>query len=229
LRRTPNCKYSTWQGRLETSPAVDRQFHKASGQYAVTALKLLFPANYAAERIHVIWYPGRRGDPVDGPFARGERANIPVHEGNHFEMSWRWVVWLLYVAVWTWGLLLPNPDRWARALILPVTIVAPEDHPVRQELLEVVLSLFFSKTLHVAGYALLAVLSGWQRTAWGLRWGLLVFMSIHALGTEFLQAFAPGRHPSWRDVGLDHVGIMVGLALTWKWWLSLSAGRPNPS
>jgi VanZ family protein len=134
-------------------------------------------------------------------------------------MNWRWLVWLLFVGVWTWALLLPNPERWARALILPETIVVPEDHPVRQELLEMVLSLVFSKTLHVAGYAVLAILSGWQRLTGPFRWALLAFLSLHALGTEFFQAYVPGRHPSWRDVGLDHVGIVLGLALTWKWWL----------
>jgi hypothetical protein len=66
-------------------------------------------------------------------------------------MSWRWLVWSLFVGAWTWALLLPNPDQWARALILPEALAAQEAHPVRQQLLDVVLSFFFSKTLHVVG------------------------------------------------------------------------------
>jgi hypothetical protein len=142
-----------------------------------------------------------------------------VDGGKQFEMRRRWVVWWLYVGIWTWALLLPNPDRWVRALILPDTVAAGEGHPVREKLLHVVSSFVFSKTLHVTGYALLAIVSGWQRVSGRYRWGLLGFMSLHALATEFLQTYAPGRHPSSRDVSLDHLGIALGVAVSWKWWL----------
>jgi hypothetical protein len=135
-------------------------------------------------------------------------------------MIWRRVVWLLYVGIWTWALLLPNPDRLARALILPETVPEPEHHPVRQEILNVVSSSAFPKWVHVACYALLAILSGWQRAFGGYRWGLLAFMTVHAVGTELLQAFVPGRHSSWLDVGFDHLGIALGLVLTWRCWFN---------
>jgi hypothetical protein len=144
-------------------------------------------------------------------------------------MSRRWLVWLLFVGLWTSALLLPNPDEWARALLLPATDSAIKPHRVRQELLDIVLSFFFSKTLHVVGYALLAMLSGWLGLAWRVRWRLLLFMSAHAMATELFQGLSPGRHPSWRDVGLDHVGIALGLALTWKLWLDApAAARDHP-
>jgi VanZ family protein len=75
-----------------------------------------------------------------------------------------------------------------------------------------------SKFLHVSAYALLAVLSGWLQVSFRFRWLLLVFLSLHAVGTEYFQQFVPERFPSLRDVGIDHIGIVLGLAVSWKWW-----------
>jgi VanZ family protein len=144
-------------------------------------------------------------------------------------MIWRWLVWLVFVVLWTWALLLPNPDEVARALIFPATVAVEESHPVREELLEILLSFVFSKALHVAGYAALTALSGWLGATWRARWILVAFMSVHAMGTEFLQGYSPGRHPAWRDVGLDHLGIVMGLALTWRSWLTTSPRGQCPS
>ena len=47
---------------------------------------------------------------------------------------------------------------------------------------------------------------------------LLAFLSLHAFGTEFLQQFVPERGPSLVDVGIDHVGLAIGLAASWRWW-----------
>ena len=40
-----------------------------------------------------------------------------------------------------------------------------------------------------------------------------------ALATEGLQVYAPGRSPSWVDLGLDGVGALVGLVLS-RWFRS---------
>src|SRR5262249_17151729 len=104
------------------------------------------------------WSPGPRRRTI-GESVVGRASSL--RGGNGLAMNWRWLPWLLVVGVWTWALLLPNPGDWARALILPDEVAAAGDHPVRQQLLTIVLSFLFSKALHVLGYALLAALSGW--------------------------------------------------------------------
>ncbi len=114
----------------------------------------------------------------------------------------RWLVWFVFVAVWTTALLSPQPVELARHIL-------PED------------SLFPSfKSAHLACYAIMAVLSGWVRVPPGWRWWLLLFLSAHAFGTEFLQQFVPGRTASLVDVLIDHIGSLIGLALSRRWWLS---------
>jgi VanZ family protein len=77
---------------------------------------------------------------------------------------------------------------------------------------------YASKTLHVSAYAIMAFLSGWLRVRSAWRQVLLGFLSLHALGTEFFQYFVPYRYPSWTDVGWDHIGIIWGIILSWRWW-----------
>lgn len=112
----------------------------------------------------------------------------------------RWAVWGTYTAAWTAALLTPQPVAIADA-ILPHEAVFPT-----------------SKALHVAAYAGLAALTGWLRLPSPVRRVMLLFLSCHALATEYLQNYVPSRTASWADVGIDHVGILLGLALSWKWW-----------
>ncbi len=112
----------------------------------------------------------------------------------------RWLVWLTYTVAWTAALLTPQPVE------------------VADRMLSADVAFLSSKGLHIASYAMLAVLSGWLRVPRPSRWLLLGFLSFHALGTEFFQGFVPQRTPSLRDVGLDYLGIILGLAATWKWW-----------
>jgi len=57
---------------------------------------------------------------------------------------------------------------------------------------------------------------------------LLAFLSLHAAGTEYLQQFVPGRTGLISDVVIDHIGLLLGLALTWKHWLPKAhASRPT--
>jgi VanZ family protein len=115
--------------------------------------------------------------------------------------TWRWLLWTLFVVVWTTALLTTEPVHVAHAVLAQRAIFPT------------------SKLLHLTAYALMAILSGWLfvRAQW--RWLLLVFMSLHAAGTEFFQQFVPERGPSLWDVGIDHVGIAIGLAISCKWWL----------
>jgi VanZ family protein len=117
--------------------------------------------------------------------------------------SWRWLLWVFFVGVWTAALLTTEPVDVAQA-VLPPPIIFPA-----------------AKLLHVSAYALLAVLSGWLFLPGRWRWVLLVFMCFHAFGTEFFQQFVPERGPSLWDVGIDHIGIAIGLTISCKWWLRL--------
>lgn len=112
----------------------------------------------------------------------------------------RWLVWLAYVLVWSRSLLIDNPID-----------------PGGDEELGFHLFLF-SKIVHVGAYAVFAALSGWLRPSRRLRWALLLLMSLHAFLTEYCQRYFETRHPSWRDVALDHCGIAIGIALTWNAW-----------
>ena len=122
----------------------------------------------------------------------------------YFGPKLRGLIWFVYAAVWTTSLLTPQP-----AQILRRALHKEQAH-------------YASKSLHVLASAAFAILTGWLRVL--LRWRpwLLVFLSLHALSTEYLQHFVPERTPSWTDVGWDHVGIALGILLSWGWWTKAS-------
>jgi VanZ family protein len=121
--------------------------------------------------------------------------------------SVRWSVWLTFAVAWTGALLRPYPQ-------------------VVMEHRELSLHFFlFGKTVHVSAYAVFAILSAWLFIPRRYRWLLLAFLSLHAIGTEMAQHFSPTRTPSPYDVGLDHLGILLGTALSWKWWRQPDSGR----
>jgi VanZ family protein len=113
---------------------------------------------------------------------------------------WRWSIWLTFLTLWTLALLTPHPVYISKA-VLP----AHAQFPV-------------AKCLHVGAYAFLTVLAGWLGVRGWRRWLLPAFLVCHAMATEYLQNFVPLRNGSWDDVGLDTVGIVIGLVLSWKWW-----------
>jgi VanZ family protein len=112
----------------------------------------------------------------------------------------RWALWTLCVAGWTALLVTTAPAR------------------VIREVVPSQASWSVHKIGHVVGYAFLTLLSAWLGVRRERRWLLLVFLSLHGMGTEFVQTFVPERYGSWTDVGIDHVGIALGLALSWRWW-----------
>ncbi len=113
----------------------------------------------------------------------------------------RWGVWTGFAAVWTILLLMPISESGENTLD-KVTLGR---------------KFLAAKIGHVVGYALLTGLCGWLRPPARIRWMLLVLVIVHAPVTEFLQTYV-GRGGSLADVGLDFVGILLGLVLTWKWW-----------
>jgi hypothetical protein len=109
----------------------------------------------------------------------------------------RGVIWLVYIIVWTIGLLMPMEPTTGQA-VTPRYIAA--------------------KILHVTAYAGLAALSGWLHVPCRWRWLLLFVIMAHAPATELLQLNIQGRTGKLLDVGFDHLGIGLGLLLTWRWW-----------
>jgi VanZ family protein len=115
--------------------------------------------------------------------------------------SWlRWLVWGLANAALYLALVTPQPAQFANRVLPEETVFSA------------------SKLVHVMAYAILAGLSGWLRPSRRGRWLLLGWLSLHAISTEFLQQFVPSRGSSLRDVGLDHLGILLGVLATWRWW-----------
>jgi hypothetical protein len=121
-------------------------------------------------------------------------------------VNYRWMIWGVCVVAWTLALVTPQPAQIERE-ILPTEAQYPA-----------------AKTLHIAAYAVLTMLSAWVPMRRG-RWWLLVFLSLHGMGTEYAQTFVEGRFGCWRDVGIDHIGIALGLALTWKRWRGEPSAR----
>jgi len=115
----------------------------------------------------------------------------------------RWLVWSGFVVLWTTGLLLPAQ---AFENLPGQETIASKKFPI-------------GKSLHVAGYAVMTILSAWLHLAPRYRWILVFFLMGHATATELIQQGVEGRTGSLRDVALDHLGVMLGLLLTWKWWL----------
>src|SRR5690242_11957762 len=113
----------------------------------------------------------------------------------------RTFIWSVFVVAWTTALLTPQPAVMADTLL-------GEDNAG-----------YASKILHVSAYAVMTILSGWLRVRSPGRQVLLAFLSFHALGTEFFQQFVPYRYPSWTDVGWDHIGLLWGIILSWRWWV----------
>jgi len=127
-----------------------------------------------------------------------------------------WLVWWGLLAVWTVGLLLPQP--------LPGSGLQ----------LSSAARFVLSKTCHVAAYAVLAGMLVWLPGPSSLRWALVALLSGHGCGTELLQRFIPPRTGSLGDVALDHLGIGLGWLLTWWWQMfpgsrSKQASRPPGS
>jgi VanZ family protein len=112
------------------------------------------------------------------------------------------LLWSVLLVLWTAALLRPEPVQLADA-VLPQHVEFP-----------------VSKLLHVGAYATLAALVMLLRPLGRGRWLLLAVLSLHGMGTEYLQQFVELRGPSVRDVVLDHIGIMLGVIVAWKGWLS---------
>jgi hypothetical protein len=126
----------------------------------------------------------------------------------------RWVVWAVFAVAWTTALLVPKPIS-SRQLTENVTSQVAHEETAKAA----GQWLPFSALVHLSAYGVFAVLSGWQLLSRLGRWLLLAFVLGHGILTEFLQWLLPtGRTGCVEDVGLDWLGVLLGLAVTWKWW-----------
>jgi VanZ family protein len=121
----------------------------------------------------------------------------------------RWLLWLAFVALWTTALLVPIPQH-------PLTLAGADPN----------LRFPIAKTIHVLAYATFAILTGWLGVPARLRWLLLFVVMAHAPATELLQRLLPtGRTGTLADVGFDHLGVALGLLVSWKRWSAADAER----
>jgi VanZ family protein len=111
---------------------------------------------------------------------------------------------------------------WTIALLIPVPKEAASKVLGDEE--EITL---FGKCLHVGAYVSLTILGGAMPLSRRQRWLVLGLLSFHGFATEFFQQFVE-RHASIRDVGLDHIGIVLGVLFGWHWWRGLRSSRPDP-
>lgn len=118
-------------------------------------------------------------------------------------------IFFTFLALWTIALLVPIPTQTASQVLGGASGM-----------------FLFAKTLHVSAYAFLTLLGGSMVLTRQQRWLILAILSFHAFASEFLQQFT-SRTPSWKDVGLDHIGILIGLALGWRWWRGLTSSEAS--
>jgi VanZ family protein len=120
----------------------------------------------------------------------------------------RWLMWSIYLTVWTASLVTPYPIQASHA-VLPAGAHFPA-----------------SKTLHILGYAGLTALTAWLPVRLRLRWVLVALLPLHGALTELIQNFVPLRTGSWFDLGLDCIGVALGAAVVGR-WLLLRRCRPS--
>lgn len=115
---------------------------------------------------------------------------------------YRWVIWSVFLVGWTVALLRPVPA--------PAIDVVEQFAPGRRW--------FVAKGVHLFCYALLAILSGWLRVPVRFRPLLMLGIMAHCTATELGQLALTYREGSLIDVAIDNVGVLIGLAISWRLW-----------
>ena len=114
-------------------------------------------------------------------------------------------LWLGLLFIWTLGLI--TPGTWfGQATSVKVGEVG------------------VAKILHFSIYAGLAGSAGWLPLP--RFWRLIIalpLLSAHGALTEVAQLLVPAREGCVRDWMIDTAGIVLGLAITWRWWPKDSA------
>jgi len=114
----------------------------------------------------------------------------------------RWL-FALFAVLWLLALTLPVPFR-------EPSLLGWQEPPIT-----------LAKLLHLVAYACFTMLGAWMQLPPARRGLVLATIAGHAVLSEFLQHLFrtwTGRTGKWTDVALDCAGILIGVALTWKWW-----------
>ena len=122
----------------------------------------------------------------------------------------RWTLWITLITVWTIALEIPVPTT---SHLPGGQVIATNRYLV-------------AKALHVIVYAGMTLSAGWLRIPVRYRWLMMFFLMVHAALSELLQLALESwchRGGSLADVGYDQLGIAIGAALGWKWWMQEDA------
>ncbi len=111
-----------------------------------------------------------------------------------------WTVWWLAVVVWTVALTTTFPVH-IKETVMPVDPAG----------------IHVAKVLHFCAYAFLAAFSLWLRPPVVWRWLIVLLLLEHGVATEWVQGFVPERTPRVDDVVIDHLGVALGVVLSWPW------------
>lgn len=116
----------------------------------------------------------------------------------------------LFLGLWTWKLLEPNP--------VPEAISDELSAGAR---------FLFAKLLHVGAYGFLTLLAATLPVRRPYFWVAVATLAVHAVGTEIGQTYVPNRNGSARDVLFDWAGVGMGLlalAAVRRWLSSAAVG-----
>ena len=123
---------------------------------------------------------------------------------RHWLQKRRWWVWWGMTVAWT------------------ILLLAPMSHhelPILSAL-RIDLKFIIAKSIHVGMYAVITVWAGWLMAPLKYRFLLIFFLMAHACWTEMMQKVLEsfGRGGNLEDVAWDHLGIALGIAVSWRWW-----------
>lgn len=118
----------------------------------------------------------------------------------------REIAFATLLATWTWALLSPAPRSEA------VRAVGTEED-----------RFYFSKLVHVVGYAALGATGLWAFQTRRGRVAVFALLAAHAPLGEVAQGWV-GRTPAGRDVLLDWTGVVIGAVII-SWHMSSRSGR----
>lgn len=113
----------------------------------------------------------------------------------------RWILWAIVTVVWT------------VALVTEITGPSFGDTEEMRNFTRI----FLAKSAHLAIYAGWTVLTGWLKAPLKVRIFLLMFLMFHAVGTEWRQTYIE-RSGKLSDAALDHLGIFLGVLISFRWW-----------
>ena len=114
----------------------------------------------------------------------------------------RFLVFAVFLGLWTWKLLEPNPVP--ESLSAQLSVFSPGDW-----------RFWAAKSLHVGGYVFLTILAITLPVPRYWKWYFVGLLALHGVATEIGQTFVSNRFGSVRDVLIDWFGIGLGVC-AWR-------------